>query len=156
MSLCCPRIQAKRRVHGPWAELDPDQHPGGPLEPAQLHQDPGGQHPAICGRSGVGRMSHTLVAFDSDADCVVVWKWAYPCGPVFTSREGQSSRAISSEFPVCVAGGALEMGPLVLRLLAVRGWPGGLIPSQLPKLDSIWVLICHRGHRLELTGLSCQ
>lgn len=38
---------------------------------------------------------------------------------------------------ICVAGGALEMGPFLLRLLGVRRLDSGFIPSLLLKLDSI-------------------
>lgn len=85
-------------MHGPWAELDPDQHPGGPLEPAQLHQDAGGQHPAICGRSvsrSVGRVSQMLVAFGFEYRLWCCLEWVHLHGPVLKSREGQGSEAIS-------------------------------------------------------------
>lgn len=55
LSLSCSRVQTERGMYNPWPEPDPDQHSGGPLEPPQLHQDPGGQHSEIRGRSGSGR-----------------------------------------------------------------------------------------------------
>ncbi|XP_025119111.3 phosphatidylinositol 3,4,5-trisphosphate-dependent Rac exchanger 1 protein isoform X4 [Bubalus bubalis] len=44
------QVQTERGMYNPWPEPDPDQHSGGPLEPPQFHQDPGGQHSEIRGR----------------------------------------------------------------------------------------------------------
>ena len=115
-------------MHGPRAELDSDQYPGGPLEPAQLHQDPGGQHPAIRGRS-VG------------IDCGVAWNG--PSYVALSSCLGGGDRAVKpfpSECPDLLmpwARGPMEMGPFLLRLLVVRRLNSGFLPSLLLKLDPI-------------------
>lgn len=45
----CSRISPNRRLDSSLSRYYSQEHPGGPMEPTQLHQNPGGEPPEICG-----------------------------------------------------------------------------------------------------------
>lgn len=82
------RVPTNRRLDGSLSPHHPQEHPGGPLEPPQLHQNPGGEPAEIRGRLA---QTHTHMAHGARDSCsfnskVILFsfcphRWKEPASP---------------------------------------------------------------------------
>lgn len=79
------RVPPNRRLDGSLSLYYPQEHPGGPLEPAHLYQNPGGEPTKICGWWEEHTHTHVLVivySYNKSFHLVfILYRWKEPASP---------------------------------------------------------------------------